>query len=250
VVSTLRWESSFFGLRSKVFLQDSSATPPFLHHAIHQYRYLFPGRYCKLLFFEPRSLSSTHTTVRHLPNILTLYRILLSPVFIGIFLVDALWAKVACLILIITFMITDFLDGYIARKQDLVTDSGKLLDPLADKICNFSVFLCFLIHGYAHVWMIAAIFYRDALINLLRAFAAAKDIIIAARNTGKIKTALQGVAMVVIVALIVMEQLTDGSPTIVEVKQWSNWIMGVVAVVTVLSLGDYVKANWEIIRRM
>jgi CDP-diacylglycerol--glycerol-3-phosphate 3-phosphatidyltransferase len=188
--------------------------------------------------------------LRHLPNILTLYRIVLSPVFIGIFLVDALWAKVACLFLIITFLITDFLDGYVARKQNLVTDSGKLLDPLADKICNFSVFLCFLVQGYAHVWMIAAIFYRDALINLLRAFAAAKDIIIAARKTGKFKTALQGVAMVVILALMVWEHLTDGSPTKVEVRQWSNWIMGIVAVVTVLSLADYVKANWEIVRRM
>jgi len=188
--------------------------------------------------------------LRHLPNILTLYRIVLSPVFIGIFLVDALWAKVACLFLIITFLITDFLDGYVARKQNLVTDSGKLLDPLADKICNFSVFLCFLVQGYAHVWMIAAIFYRDALINLLRAFAAAKDIIIAARKTGKFKTALQGVAMVVILALIVWEHLTDGSPSKLEVRQWSNWIMGVVAVVTVLSLADYVKANWEIVRRM
>lgn len=189
--------------------------------------------------------------VLNLPNILTLYRIVFSPVFIALFLVDALWAKLLSLVLVITFLISDYLDGYFARKHGLVSDSGKLLDPLADKICNFSVFLCFLVEGYAHIWMIAAIFYRDALINLLRAFAAAKNIIVGARVAGKVKTALQCTGMVIILLLIVWEEVAEqGLPTRMDARDWSNWVMGLVAVVTCLSLIDYVKANWDIVKRM
>jgi CDP-diacylglycerol--glycerol-3-phosphate 3-phosphatidyltransferase len=190
--------------------------------------------------------------VLHLPNILTLYRIFLSPVFIAFFVLsDSLWARAVCLALVISFLVTDYLDGYFARKGNLVSDSGKLLDPLADKICNFSVFLCFLIQGYAHIWMVAAIFYRDALVNLLRAFAAAKNIVIGARTTGKWKTGLQGGGMVIVLVLILGEKLIGGDLLKKEqVLLWSNWIMGVIAVVTCLSLIDYIKANWQIVRQM
>ncbi len=192
----------------------------------------------------------------NLPNILTLSRIILSPVFIAFFMIDTLWAKIVCLVLILSFLATDFLDGYFARKSNLVSDAGKLLDPLADKISNFSVFLCFLIYGYAHIWMIIAIFYRDALVNLLRVFAAAKNVIISARWSGKVKTALQGVAIVMVLVLIVYEKSMAGNGAnearVVSqsVQLWSNWIMGIVAAVTALSLIDYVKANWEIIRKI
>jgi len=189
--------------------------------------------------------------VPNLPNTLTLSRIALSPVFIALFLVDALWAKLLCLLLVVAFLVSDYLDGYFARRDNLVSDSGKFLDPLADKICTFSVFLCFLVQGYAHIWMIAAIFYRDGLIHLLRAFAAAKNIIIGARMAGKIKTAIQCVAMVVILLLIVWEELADGGfPQKSQVQDWSNWIMGLVAIVTCLSLVDYIKANWGIVKQM
>jgi CDP-diacylglycerol--glycerol-3-phosphate 3-phosphatidyltransferase len=99
--------------------------------------------------------------------------------------------------------------------------------------------------------MIAVIFYRDALIHLLRAFAAAKNIIIGARVTGKCKTVLQGIGMVVILLLIVWEGVAAGGfPEKAQVQLWANWIMGIVAVVTCLSLIDYIRANWEIVKRM
>lgn len=198
------------------------------------------------------AVSSSGHRILHLPNILTLYRIFLSPVFIIVFVWwDSLWGRAVCLGLAISFLLSDYLDGYFARKANLVSDSGKLLDPLADKICNFSVFLCFLIQGYAHIWMIAAIFYRDALVNLIRAFAAAKSIIIAARTTGKIKTAIQSVGIVLILALIVWEKIAAGTfPQKEQVQFWSQGIMGIVAVVTALSLIDYLRANWQIVRQM
>ncbi|MBI2194143.1 MAG: CDP-diacylglycerol--glycerol-3-phosphate 3-phosphatidyltransferase [Planctomycetes bacterium] len=198
------------------------------------------------------AVSSTQRSVLHLPNLLTLYRIVLSPVFILVFSWSgSLWARVACLALVTSFLITDYLDGYFARKRKLVSDSGKLLDPLADKVCNFSIFLCFLVQGYAHVWMVAAIFYRDALVNLLRAFAAARNIIIGARVSGKVKTAIQGAAMTIILALLVWEKLPlSFVPPAEQVKLWSNWLMGAVAVITCLSLVDYLRANWHIVREM
>lgn len=187
----------------------------------------------------------------NLPNLLTIYRIILSPIFIGLFLTDALWARLVCLLLVISFMVTDYLDGYFARRSNLVSDSGKLLDPLADKVSNFTVFLCFMIQGYAHIWMIAAIFYRDALVNLLRAFGASRNVIIGARKSGKVKTALQGVGMLVILVLLVWEKASlPGAQVSPKVHLWANWIMGAVAIITVLSLADYVKANWGMVKEM
>lgn len=188
----------------------------------------------------------------NLPNILTIYRIALSPVFIAVFmLMDDLAGRIVALVLVISFLLSDYLDGYFARRNKQVSDSGKLLDPLADKISNFSVFLCFMVEQkYALIWAVVAIFYRDALVNLLRAFAAARNIIVGARITGKLKTAFQGLAMLVILALMTWEESVNQAEFSSQIQWWSRRLMDIVAVVTCLSMFDYVKANWHTLKEL
>ena len=120
-------------------------------------------------------------------NALTVSRIGLAPVFIICFMADGAASKFAAFVIACLFEITDLFDGYLARSRGEVTGIGKLIDPLADNISRFSVFLCLLARDYVPVWMIAIIFYRDAMVSYIRVGAAAHEVVLAARTTGKIK---------------------------------------------------------------
>ena len=96
--------------------------------------------------------------------------------------------------------LTDFLDGYIARKKNLVTDFGKFADPLADKLLVCSALICLLSLGKISVYIVLIIIARDFIISGFRLVAAGKGIVIAADWSGKIKTALQMVMILFIIA--------------------------------------------------
>lgn len=131
----------------------------------------------------------------NLPNKLTLLRIFLVIPFIGFLYFGANIA--ACSVFIIA-CITDYLDGYIARKQNLITDFGKLMDPLADKILNISALVMFIELNYIYSWAVIIIVAREFLVTGLRVIAASKNEIIAAGNSGKIKTVVQMLAIIAI----------------------------------------------------
>lgn len=195
----------------------------------------------------------------------TFSRILLAPVFLWMFFYDNdlayqnnhLVFKVMAALLAIFFVASDGLDGYLARKRGEVSQLGKYLDPYSDKITNMIIFLCFLASGYAAVWMVAVIFFRESTVETLRTLAAASGVTIDARRSGKWKTALQGTAVIAILVLEIADTLIQryaGGAGWARV--WSGiWaytpytLMAAVALVTLLSGIDYFTGNRKVLER-
>lgn len=122
----------------------------------------------------------------NLPNKLTILRIVLSFVFMFFIFSQGLMAKTLALVIFTIASITDFLDGYIARKYNLITDLGKLLDPIADKILVLTAFLAFVHMRIVAVWMVVIIIFRELLITGMRVFLARKGKVLAASAGGEI----------------------------------------------------------------
>ncbi len=193
---------------------------------------------------------------------LTFSRIILSPVFIWVFFYDNnltyqdnnLIFKSLALLMVIYFAVSDGLDGYLARKFGEVSTLGKYLDPFSDKISNMSIFLCFLASDYANIWMIALIYFREATIETLRTLAAVEGVVLDARRSGKWKTALQVTTVITI--------LTGAIADTIILRNWpglplwsSIWyylpysMMGLVAVITILSGVDYIVGNLKVLKK-
>jgi CDP-diacylglycerol--glycerol-3-phosphate 3-phosphatidyltransferase/cardiolipin synthase len=128
----------------------------------------------------------------NLPNKLTMARILALPVFIVLYMMGH---NIIATIVFILASLTDMLDGQIARKRGLVTNFGKIMDPLADKILVYSAFICMVQIGIVPGWMLVIILFREFIVSGLRTVAAADGTVIAAGKTGKLKTILQMIAV-------------------------------------------------------
>lgn len=145
----------------------------------------------------------------NLANKLTVIRVLMVPVFVIFLLVDAiplnyLWAG----IVFAAASLTDLADGKIARKYNMITDFGKFLDPLADKILVICALVCFIQHGWAQAWVVSVIIAREFMVSGVRLIAASSEnkTVIAAGILGKLKTASTMVAIVVILLLQIFLQ--------------------------------------------
>ncbi len=192
----------------------------------------------------------------------TFSRILLAPVFVWVFFYDSdlvyqnnhLIFKIMAALLAIFFVVSDGLDGYLARKRGEVSQLGKYLDPYSDKISNMIIFLCFLASGYATVWMVAVIFFRESTVETLRTLAAASGVTIDARRSGKWKTALQGTAVIAILVLEIADTLVQrynpGLPYWSQIWSYTpHALMGAVAVMTLLSGIDYFTGNRKVLEQ-
>ncbi len=187
---------------------------------------------------------------------LTMTRIVLTPFFLWVFFYDNdlnytnnhIVFKVLALVMVLGFMLTDFLDGYLARKWGEVSTLGKYLDPFSDKISNMTIFLCFIATGYAPVWMVALIYFREASVETLRTLAAAENIIMPARRSGKWKTAIQGIGIVAILvgALDPIQQI-EGFKAVWNVLPTIS--MGVITFITLASGIDYFVASRHILQK-
>ena len=194
-----------------------------------------------------------------IPNIITLVRIALSPIFMFCFVQESASFKLAAFFIVILSEFSDFLDGYIARKYNAVSDIGKVLDPLADSISRFSAFLCFLYLGYAKLWMVAIFFYRDSFVSWLRIVAAMKNKVIAARITGKIKAVFQGIATIGIIILATLKAVCKEKlfclPQSIEnlanlhFSTISFWLLTIACIITAYSAIDYFVGNRSIFRQ-
>lgn len=133
----------------------------------------------------------------NLPNRLTLLRVAMVPAFVAVLLLPAVsdwWA----LLLFVLAGLTDLLDGAIARKKSMVTDFGKLMDPLADKLMLTAALVCFTYAGLIHPAVTILVISRELLVTGLRTIAVSKGIVIAADFWGKLKTVAQDVTIIVI----------------------------------------------------
>ena len=128
----------------------------------------------------------------NLPNKLTISRIIAVPFFIGCYMTGF---YIPAFILFILASLTDMLDGKIARKYNLVTNFGKIMDPLADKNLVYTAFCLMVEDGTVPGWMLIVILAREFLIAGMRTVAASEGIVIAAAMSGKIKTVLQMIAV-------------------------------------------------------
>ena len=142
----------------------------------------------------------------NLPNKLTISRIMMTVLFLIMLFVEFSFHYTVALVLFVTASITDILDGTIARKRGLITDFGKLMDPLADKMLICSAFIAFIELEWMPAWMVIVIVARELAITGLRLLAASKNIVLAAEKQGKNKTITQVVA---IIALLVTNSYGD-----------------------------------------
>lgn len=141
----------------------------------------------------------------NLPTKLTVLRILLIPVFVALFFVRFPFHTVAATGVFILASLTDFLDGYLARKYDMVTDLGKFLDPIADKMLVACALFAIVLYGSR--WQIGVtvcamiIICRELMVSGFRIVAASKNVKLAADMLGKIKTVLQMVALILLLPI-------------------------------------------------
>ena len=177
---------------------------------------------------------------------------------------------VIALVLFCVASFTDFLDGYVARKYNQVTDFGKFVDPLADKLLVTSALVLFVEQGALAGWMVCVIIARELIITSLRVVAANKGRVLAATWTGKVKTCVQIGGIIAIylyyifigavgsgafdsmtvssdgsfsaTSTVMFLTGTDGYPTFVYFVGW------VITLVTIYSGYDYLRKNWDIIK--
>ncbi len=137
---------------------------------------------------------------KHIPNIITAVRILLLPFIYLFYLVDAIpYGKIIAVVIYLVAAVTDFLDGHLARKHNVVSNIGKMLDPIADKMLYYTGLLLIILDNILPVWACVVIFFinlmRDFAIDCLRMLAATKGTVMAANMFGKIKTTIAFIAV-------------------------------------------------------
>ncbi|MED5381648.1 MAG: CDP-diacylglycerol--glycerol-3-phosphate 3-phosphatidyltransferase [Verrucomicrobiota bacterium] len=189
----------------------------------------------------------------NLPNKLTVSRLILTAFFLAALFIEFRFHFTVALVLFVTASLTDLFDGIIARRRNLITDFGKLVDPLADKVLICSAFIAFIELEWMAAWMVILIVARELAITGLRLLAASKNLVLAAERQGKNKTISQITA---IIALLVTHSYDDwgivGQLFAFEIAghAWAWWVAEiskwVAVVLTVLSGFLYLWKNREV----
>jgi CDP-diacylglycerol--glycerol-3-phosphate 3-phosphatidyltransferase len=142
----------------------------------------------------------------NLPNRLSVARLLSVPFFMAFTYVDNVYARLVALLIFVGAGVTDLVDGYIARKRNLITSLGIFLDPLADKLIITAAFILFVEIKELHIpsWMVVAIVGREFLITGLRGVAASRGTLVPADEGGKFKTSVQNTAIITILMTLIL----------------------------------------------
>ena len=194
-----------------------------------------------------------------LPNSLTFLRIILTPVFLLLFISDSSFNKQISLIVFIFAALTDWYDGWVARKWGYVSRFGIFLDPLADKILSSAAIISYAALGLIDTWMVWIIVFRDIIITLLRSIAEFKDQPVITSSTAKTKTFVQYVVIYYILILYVIKTLPlleKNSPTLyklIDSLLHPQVLFGMMLLVTFLTVWTgitYVYSNRKFIRTL
>lgn len=185
----------------------------------------------------------------NLPNKLTVSRLVLTAVFVAVLSFSFRGSYTVALVLFLVASLTDYLDGAIARRLGLITDFGKLLDPLADKILTASAFIFLATDNALPEWAVIIIISREFLITGLRLLASAKGVILPAEKLGKHKTAWQ------MITIIYFLMLLAASDWLQDVSHWEHaaWaygkaLVGITVALTVYSGLAYFYKNRALIQ--
>lgn len=173
----------------------------------------------------------------NLPNKLTVFRACMVPVFVFVMLWDGLgeYGKYVAAAVFILASATDWLDGYLARKNGLVTDFGKFMDPIADKLLVCSAMICLVENDALAAWIVIIIIGREFIISGFRLVASDKGTVIAASYWGKFKTTFQMIAVILMIVNLPALHLVTGMFT------WAALIL------TIVSLADYIMKNHKVL---
>ncbi len=192
----------------------------------------------------------------NLPNKLTMLRVIMVPFFVYFLLEtpemgDYMMYKWIALALFVVASLTDMLDGKIARKYNLVTNFGKLMDPLADKLLVCSALVGLTWHGIIPAWITIIIIGREFIISGFRLLAVEKGVVIAANIWGKLKTVSQMV-MIILTIMVLNDHGLRGNMYSVAVYMGIEYLaiafMWIATALTIISLVDYVWKNREILK--
>lgn len=171
----------------------------------------------------------------NLPNKLTVFRVILIPFFVVFMLVDiTAYDNWIALAIFVIASLTDLADGKIARKYNLVTDFGKFMDPLADKLLVCSAMICLISSGQIPAWIVVIIIAREFIISGFRLIASDNGRVIAASYWGKFKTTFQMIMVILMIA------------DIPQLYLLTQIVMYIALVLTVVSLVDYLVKNKDV----
>ena len=176
----------------------------------------------------------------NLPNKLTLFRVVLIPFFVFFLLAPYFeeYGNYIAVAIFIVASITDFLDGKIARKYNLVTNFGKFMDPLADKLLVCSALICLNQLELIPAWVVIIIIAREFIISGFRLVASDNGVVIAASYWGKFKTAFQMLTVIVLILNIPNKVFTILGTVLIYVS----------LALTVISLIDYIAKNKDVLK--
>ena len=175
-----------------------------------------------------------------LPNILTCLRVLLIPVFMVLAYQNNLPCDIAALVVYVVACITDYVDGHLARKNNQVTNFGKFMDPVADKLLVMAALLLFVEDGTIAAWMVAIILGREFIVSALRMVAASEGLVIAANMWGKAKT------MITMITLIFL--LCPIGPVMLGPISLQDILIWITVIITTISGVTYVIDNFSVIK--
>ena len=191
-----------------------------------------------------------------LPNQLTILRIVLSPLFLYFFLSEEIWMKQVSIAIYIIAALSDWYDGWLARKFNYITSWGKFWDPLADKILTSFAFISFALVDLIPFWMVLIIVGRDLLVTLLRVYADVKNYMFSTSYYAKWKTMLQMIFLYYLLILYVAKSTPEiflKYENLITMLLDKNLIYGVALFVTLITLHSgylYLRRNWSIINRI
>ena len=175
-----------------------------------------------------------------LPNILTCLRVLLIPVFMVLACQGNLPCDIAALIVYVVACLTDYVDGNLARKNNQVTNFGKFMDPVADKLLVMAALLLFVEDGTISAWMVAIILGREFIVSALRMVAASEGLVIAANMWGKAKTMITMITLIFLLCPIGPIML--GPVSLQDVMIW------ITVIITTISGVTYIIDNFSVIK--
>jgi len=180
----------------------------------------------------PATTVARRGAIYQVPNGLSIFRLLCSPVIAALLLIDAHGLRFPAAILFALAAITDYLDGYLARRFQVVSGVGVFIDLMADKILVSTVLIVLVGTGAVPSWMAALIVAREFIVSGLRTHAAARGVQIKASQLGKWKTTITLIALVL---------------TLLDTNHDLNMAaLGIATAITVLSAIDYVVRNWQV----
>ncbi|MDA0709681.1 MAG: CDP-diacylglycerol--glycerol-3-phosphate 3-phosphatidyltransferase [bacterium] len=183
------------------------------------------------------------------PNVLTLARMVLTPVFLLLIFADSWQFKISALMVFTLASLTDFYDGRIARRDGTITSFGRFTDPLADKLLVSSALIAFVILGMVEAWLVGAMLVRDLVITSLRIYAVQRGKSVVTSRLAKWKTMLQlvlifGLLVFLNIRVVSAEFSSEQAPLFGDLAYWvMNGLVGFVTLLAVVSGVRYLIEN-------